>query len=111
MPELHLRQPGITYSACDLFTKNRRTIQKSMQTGDTNYIYRNELDKACFQHDMVYSKYKALTKRTQLDRVLKDKAYQIASNPKHNGYERNLALMIYKFFDKKTSGGAIKNEI
>ena len=64
MPEMHLRQPGFTYSACGQFTKNKQRIQKFMQTGDTNYIYKNELDKASFQHDMAYSKYKDLKKNT-----------------------------------------------
>ena len=54
MPEMHLRQPGFTYSSCGPFTKNKQKIQKFMETGDTKYIYRNELDKACFQHDMAY---------------------------------------------------------
>ena len=48
MPEIYLRQLGFTYTACGTFTKNKQTIQKSMQTVDTNYIYKNELDKACF---------------------------------------------------------------
>ena len=82
-----------------------------MQTGDTNYIYRNELDKACFQHDMAYGKYKDLEKRTQSDKVLKDQAFAIASNPKYDGYQRGLASMVYKFFDKKSKGAGIKNEI
>ena len=64
-----------------------------MQTGDTNYIYKNELDKACFQHDMAYSKYKDLEKRTQSDKVLKDKAFEIADNLKYDGYQRGLASM------------------
>ena len=62
MSEMHLRQPGFTYSA---FTKHKERIQKFMQTGDTNYIYRNELDKPCFQHDAAYSDFKDLAKRTQ----------------------------------------------
>ena len=82
-----------------------------MQTGDTNYIYRNELDKACFQHDSAYSDSKDLTKRTQSDNVLKDKAFQIANNPRYDGYERGLASMVYKFFDKKSKGASIKNQI
>ena len=65
MSEMHLKQPGFTYSACGPFTRNKQRIQKPMQTGDTNYIYKNELDKACFQHDMAYDKYKDLEKRTQ----------------------------------------------
>ena len=56
MPEMHLRQLGLTYSACGRFTKNKKRIQTFMQTGDRNYIYRNELNEACFQHDMAYGK-------------------------------------------------------
>ena len=56
MPETHLRQPGFTYSACGPFTEHKQRIRKFMQTGDKNYIYKNELDKACFQHDMGYGK-------------------------------------------------------
>ena len=52
MPEMHLKQHGFTYSACGLFTKNKERIQKFKETGDSKYIHRNELDKACFQHDM-----------------------------------------------------------
>ena len=52
MPEMHLRQPGSIYSACGPFTKNRERIQKFKESGDTNYIYKNELDKACFQDFM-----------------------------------------------------------
>ena len=85
MPEMHLRQPGFTYSVCGPFTKNKQRIKKFMQTGDTNYIYKNELNKACFQHDMAYGKYKDLEKRTQSDKVFKDKAFAIADNPKYDG--------------------------
>ena len=56
MPEMHLRQPGLTYSACGPFTRSKERIEKFMQTGNTDFIYRNELDKACFQHDMAYGK-------------------------------------------------------
>ena len=82
-----------------------------MQTGDTNYIYKNELDKACFAHDVAYCDSKDLTKRTAADKILKDKAYKIANNLGRNGYERSLAAMVYKFFDKKSKGTGIKNEI
>ena len=64
MPEMHLKQSGFTYSACGPFTKNKDRIQKFKKTGDTNYIYKNELDKACFQHDMAYEDFKDLAKRT-----------------------------------------------
>ena len=86
-------------------------IQKFIQTGDTNYIYRNELDKACFQHDAAYSDSKDLAKRTQSDKVLKDKAFAIANNPKYDGYQRGLASMVYTFFDRKSKGTGIKNKI
>ena len=58
MPEMHLKQPGFTYSACGLFTKNKKRIQKFKETGDTRYIYRKQLDKACFQHDLAYGDFK-----------------------------------------------------
>ena len=83
MPEMHLRQPGLTYSACGPFTKNKQRMQKFKQTGASRYIYRNELDKACFQHDMAYRDFKDLKRRTQSDKVLKDKALAIAGNPKY----------------------------
>ena len=72
-----------------------------MQTGNTDFIYRNELDKACFQHDLAYGKSKDLAKRAQSDKVLRDKAFRIASGQKYAGYQRGLASMVYKFFDKK----------
>ena len=77
MPEMHLKQPGFTYSACGPFTKNKERIEKFMQTGNTDFIYRNELDKACFQHDMAYGKSKDLTKRTKSDKDLRDKAFKM----------------------------------
>ena len=107
MPEMHLREPGFIYSACGPFTKNKERIKKFMQTGHTDFIYKNELDKACFQHDMAYGKSKDLVKRTQSDKVLRDKAFKTASNPKYDGYQRGLASMVYKFFDKKSKGSGI----
>ena len=77
MPEMHLKQPGFTYRACGPFTKNKVTIEKFMRTGNTNFIYENELDKACFQHDMAYGKTKDLVIRTQSDKVLKDKQLKL----------------------------------
>ena len=64
MTEMHLKQPVFTYSACGPFIKNKERIEKFIQTGNTDFIYRNDLDKACFQHDMAYGKSKDLTKRT-----------------------------------------------
>ena len=103
MLEMHLKQPSFTYSACGPFTNNKERIEKLMQTGNTNFIYLNELDKVCFHHDMAYGKSKDLIKRTQSDKVLKDKAFKIASDPKCDGYQRGLASMVYKFFDKKSA--------
>ena len=81
-----------------------------MQTGNTDFIYRNELDKACFQHDMAYGKSKDLAKRTQSDKVLRDKAFKIVSDPKYDGYQRGLLSMVYKFFDKKFSRSGVNAE-
>ena len=103
MPEMHLRQPRFVYSACGSFTRHKERIKKFKQTGDKRYIYRNELDKACFQHDSAYVDHKDLINRTKSDKVLRDKAYNIASNPEYNGYQRGLASMVYKFFDKKST--------
>ena len=68
MPEVHLRQPGFIYSACGPFTKYKERIQKFKQTGDSRYICKNELDKACFQHDMAYGDFKDLQERTAADK-------------------------------------------
>ena len=108
----YLRQPGFTYSACGTFTKTKERIQKFKQTGDSRYIYKNELYKACFQHYMAYGDFKDLKRRTAADKVLRDKAFNIAKNPKYDGYQRGLASMVYKFFDKKTkrSGVTLANK-
>ena len=100
MPERHLKQPGFTCSACEPFTKNKERIQKIKETVDTNYIYKNELDKACFQHDMAYGQFKDLERRTASAKVLRDKAFNIAKNPKYEGYQRGLALWFTNFLTK-----------
>ena len=87
--------------------KNKERIQKSKETGGTNYIYKNELDKACFQHNMAYGDFKDLARRTGSDKVLRDKAFNIAKNPKYDGYQRGLASMVYKFFDKKSKESGV----
>ena len=107
MPEMHLKQPGFTYSACDSFTKSKERIQKFKETGDTSYIYKNELDRACFQHDMAYGDFKDLARRTTSDKILRDKAFNIAKNPKYDGYQRGLASTVYKFFDKRSKGSGV----
>ena len=111
MPEMHLKQPRFTYSACGPFTKHKERIKKFKQTGDTRYIYRNELDKACFNHDAAYTDNKDLLNRTRADKILRDKAYAIASNPQYDGYQRGLASMVYKVFDKKTVGSGVNENI
>ena len=78
-----------------------------MKTGNTDFIYRNELDKACFQHDMAYGNFKDLARRTASDKVLRDKAFKIAKNPRYNGYQRGLGPTVYTFFNKKSSGSGI----
>ena len=93
MPEMHLKQKGFTYSACRPFTKNKEKIQKFKETGDTQYIYKNELGKACFQHE-----------EQLLVKVLRDKAFNIAKNPKCNKYQRGLASMVY---NKKSAGSGV----
>ena len=107
LPEMHLKQPGFTYSACGPFTKNKERIEKFKETGDTNYIYENELDKVCFQHDMAYGDFKDLARKTVSDKVLRDMAFNIAKNPRYDRYKRGLASMIYTFFDKKATGRCI----
>ena len=76
MPELHLRQPRFTYSAYGPFTKHRERIQKFKETSDLTYIYKNELNKAGFYHNVAYADSKDLTKITVSNKVLKDKAYE-----------------------------------
>ena len=94
MPEIPLRQPQFTYSASRPFTKHKRRIQKFKETGDTNYIYKNELYNACFAHDAAYSDSKDLTKRTVADKNFKNGAFNIAKNPKYDWYQRGLASMV-----------------
>ena len=102
MPEIYLKQPGFTYGACSRFTKTKERIEKFMQTGNT--------DKACFPHDMGYGKLKDLAKRTWSDKFLRDKAFEVASNPKYDGYQRGLVLLLYKFSDKKSTASDVSTE-
>ena len=99
MPEMHLKQPGFTYSAWGPFPKNKERIQKFKETRDTKHIYRDELDKACFQNGMTYGAFKDLARRTASDKVFRDKAFNITKNPKYDGYQRDLVSVVYKCFD------------
>ena len=103
MPEMHLRQPQFVYSACGPFTRHKERIKEFKRTGDTRLLYRNELDKACFKHDVAYAKYKDVENRLISDQKLRNSAYDIASNPVYDGYQRGLASMVYKFFDSKVA--------
>ena len=111
MPEMHLKRPGFTCSACGPFIKNKERIKKFTETGYTNYVYKNELDEAWFQYDIVYGDFKDLARRTASDKVLRDKAFNIAKNLKYDGYQRRLASMVYKFLDKKSNGSGINIEV
>ena len=111
MREMHLRQSQFVYSACGPFTKHKERIKEFKRTGDTRYIYRNELDKACFQHNSAYANHKDLINGTEADKVLKDKVYNIANNPEYDGYQRGLPSMVYKFFDKNSASSGIASSL
>ena len=96
------KKTGFTYSACRSFTKNKERIKKFKETGDKSYIYKNELDKACF-HDISYGDFKDIARRRASDKVLRGKVFNIAKNPKYDGYQKGLASMVYQFFDKKSA--------
>ena len=101
IPELHLKQPGFAYSAPRPFTKHRERIQEFRQTANLKHLYRNELGKACFAHDTTYSDSKDLAKITISDKILEERIYEIARNRAYDEYQRSLASMVYKIFDKK----------
>ena len=113
IPELHLKQPGFTYSACEpkISLRTKERIQKFKEKGDSKYIYKNDLDKVCFQYHMSYGDFKDLARRPVSDKVLRDKAFDVAKNPKYDGYQRGFASIVYKCFDKKTQGSGANNEI
>ena len=90
MPEIHLRQSRFTYSACGPFTKNKERIIKIKETGYSIYIYKNELDKDFFQHDMAYKCFKDINRRTTAKNVLRDKTFNLAKNSKYDGYQLDL---------------------
>ena len=95
----------------DYLLKIDKKFKKFKETGDTKYIYRNELDKDCFQHDMAYGYFKDLARRTASDEVWRDKAFNIAKNQKYDGYQRGLASMVYIFLIKISQGSNANNEI
>ena len=99
-----------TYSACGPFTKNKNKSFEFSETGNRSVIFKNKLNETCFEHYMGYN-FKDLKRRKQSDKVLKDKTFVLANNPKYDEYQRGLASMVYTFFDKKSKGTGIKNEI
>ena len=107
MREMQLKQWGFTYGAWESFTKNKERIQKFKQRRDTEYIYKNEFDKACFEHDMAYGDFKDLARRIATGKVLRYKAFNIARSPKYDEYQKAIASMVYKIFDKKSAGRGV----
>ena len=107
---MHSKQPGFAYSACGIFTKNKKSIQKFKETEDSRYIYQNELDKYCFEDEMDYRDFKDWSRRTASDNILRDKSFNIAKNPEYDVHQCGIASMAYKFFDKKNSGTGIKSD-
>ena len=69
--------PAFTYSACGPITKSKEKIRKCRETEDSRYIFQNQLDKACFHHDMVYGDFKVLPRRTASEKVLRDKSFNL----------------------------------
>ena len=110
MSELHLKQPGFTYSASGPFTNHRERIRNFRETGNLRYLQKNELDKACFAYDVAYCDSEDLAKRTMSDKILKDRAYENARNCKYDGYQTALPSMVYNFFDKATGSGVSEKE-
>ena len=111
MSKIHLTQPRLTYNTCTPFTKNKERMQKFKETGDSRYIYQNDLDKAYFQHDMAYKDFKDISRRKASDKILRDKAFNIAKNWNYDGYQRGLTSMVYGFVDKKFYASGAKSEI
>ena len=107
---MHLRGQRFTCSADGPLTKNIKRIKNIKETGNSRYIYQSKLDKACFHKDMPDRDVKDLNGKIIPDNVLNDKAFNITKYPKCPGYQWGLDSMLYKFFDKKTSGGTVKNE-
>ena len=107
MPEIGLGEPEFTYSLWGPFTENKERMQKYKETGDSRYIYQNELDKTCFEHGMTNGDFKDLSRRSDSGKVLRDEAFNIAKNPKYGGYQPGLPSMMYDVLDKKCSGGAV----
>ena len=110
MQELHLKQPRFPYSASEPSTKHSGRNQKFRETGNLKHLCRNELNKACFAHDAAYSDSKDWAKKNISGKILNEKDYEIARNCNYDGYQRALAIMVCKFFDKKKESRVSLNE-
>ena len=111
MKELHLKQPGFTDGDCGQFTKLRERIQKFRERGNLKHLYRNEIDRVALLMICAYCDNKDLVAKTTIsDKVLKERAYEIARNPKYNEHQRVLPSMFYRSFNKKTGSGVSVNE-
>ena len=107
---MHLKQPGLIYGACGSFTKNKERIKKFKGTRDSRYFQQSGLGKGYFLHSMAYGDFNNLTSKAASDKILRDEAFNIVKTHKYDGYKRSPASMVYKFFDKTTSGSGIKNK-
>ena len=110
LPEMHLKQYSFIYSAGGPFTKNSERIGKFMQTENADNIYKNDLDKACFQHYMAYGKYR-FEKKNRIRQNFKRQSFRNCNQCKIWWLSKRISLMMYKSFDKKSTGRGIKNEI
>ena len=111
MPELLLKKPRFTYSACRPFVKHRGRTQKFKETGNLNYFYKNELNKPCSAHDAWHTISRHLAKSIVLDKILKHRAYEIALNPTYDGYKRGVAITLFKFFDTRIESRTRAKEV
>ena len=108
--EMQLRESWVIFSACGSFTKNKERIKIFKEIRDSRHIYENQIDKICFQHKMAYGYFKDLPRTTAADKILYNKAFNITKNLKYDEYQRGLALMVHKSFDKKPSTTEVKSE-
>ena len=108
---MHSRLPGFTYSACGPFTRNKEKIQKFKETGDSRYIYQNELDKTWFQHDMAYGNFKNLIRRTASNNILHDKAFNTATFPTYDDIKKVLLQWFINFLIKIIQAEQLKNQL
>ena len=103
-------RPNLHIALLDHLQKTKKEYKNLKKLEIQIYIHQSELDKTCFQHDMVYGDFKDLKRRADSDKILHDKAFNIPKNPKYDGHQRILASMVYNLFDETIPGSRIKNE-